>query len=624
VAARPPANPYSPLIVSGSVVLVVAALYLANKVLIPVALAILFTFILAPLVSWLQRHGLKRVLAVSAVVLVTFALLGGFLWIVAEEVSALGEQMETNSQRIAAKIADLQGDGDGIVARLARAVGSFLNLLRKVAGQDAGTKDGQPGRQPTRVVVENAEPIGGLSWFPVVAGPVLELLVSAALVIMLVAFMLIRREDLRNRLLGLIGHGRVGLTTRALDEAAQRISRYLSTLLAINAGFGTAFAIILVILGVPYAFLWGFLTGLLRFVPYVGTWVSLLLPLTISVAVAETWTQPIVMMVLFAVLELTTANVIEPLLFSHSTGISQVALLVAAAFWTWLWGPIGLVMSTPLSVCLVVLGKYVPQLAFFDVLLGDEPVLSQHVSYYQRLLAKDEDEATELVEEELKLEPIDNIYDRLLLPALVLARSDQERGQLPNEDQAFIHHVTSDILETVTGPQQQIHKIAVEGIAEVQGIEPVRVQTVLVGCPARDEVDELALQMLKQLVETSGSQVEVLSSKMLSGEIVSRVAEHGARAVCIASVGPGGLAQTRLMCKRLRGQFPQLTIAVGRWGQDENREQIRQRLQEAGASRVAMSLVELRDFLLPLLRSEGAESVERHTAEAPAAASLAR
>jgi predicted PurR-regulated permease PerM len=601
VPARSSNNPYGPFLVSACVVLVVAALYLANKVLIPLALAILLTFILAPVVIWLQRHGFKRVLPVTLVVLVTVVLLGGFFWIVLEEVSSLGDEISKNRERILAKIDGMRAGDDGVLSRLSNLVGSLLDVTRKAVVPDTTRPKG--AAEPMRVIVENAEPIGGLSWFPAVAGPLLELLVSAALVIMLVVFMLVRREDLRNRVLGLVGRGRVGITTRALDEAAQRISRYLSTLLAINSGFGAIFAIMLFILGVPYAILWGFLTGMLRFVPYMGTWVSLLMPLTFSIAIADTWTQPILMAVLFAALELTTANVIEPLLFSHSTGISQVALLVAAAFWTWLWGPIGLVMSTPLSVCLVVLGKYVPQLEFFDVLLGDEPVLSPDVSYYQRLLAKDEDEATELVEEHLEREPVDSVYDRLLLPALVLARSDQERGQLPGEDQSNILRVTSDILESVTGPQQRIRRIAVEGIAEVQGIEPVRVQAIVIGCPARDELDKLPLQMLKQLLEVSGASVEVLSTKMLSGEVISGVAEQRPSAVCIASVGPGGLAQTRLLCKRLSSQIPNLTIAVGRWSRDDNPDQVRERLLEAGAGRVDTSLLEMRDYLLPLLRA---------------------
>jgi len=579
--------------------LVIAALYVANKVLIPLALAILLTFILAPVVIWLQKHGLKRVLAVAVVVVVTFALLGAFFWIIAEQVSALGQEMAANSKRISAKMKDLQGEGQGFLSNMLKVIRDVSTEMEQATRRP---KDGHAPSQPMPVTIQNAEPIAGLGWFPSVAAPLLELLVSAALVIMLVAFMLVRREDLRDRLFSLVGHGRVTVTTRALDEAARRISRYLMTLLAINTCFGAAFAVVLFILGVPYPLLWGFLTAVLRFVPYVGTWLSLLLPLTISVAnPEETWTQPLLVASLFATLELTTANVLEPLLFSHSTGISQVALLVAAAFWTWLWGPIGLVMSTPLSVCLVVLGKYVPQLSFFDVLLGDGLVLTPPVSFYQRLLARDQDEASDVVEEQLKHEPSEAIYDRLLLPALVLARADKARGRLPPEDQAFINQVIQEVLDTITGPQLQIHKIASDGSARAQGIEPVRANVVVFGCPARDEIDELALQMLRQLLELSGCRLELFSSKMLSAEVVARVAEENVALVCIASVGPGGLAQTRYLCKRLRGQFPNLKLFVGRWGQADDAENLRERLQAAGASRVATSMLEWRDLILPLL-----------------------
>ncbi len=272
-------------------------------------------------------------------------------------------------------------------------------------------------------------------------------------------------------------------------------------------------------------------------------------------------------------------------------------------------------MSTPLSVCLIVLGKYVPQLAFFDILLGDEPALTPPVNFYQRLLAKDQDEASEGVEEQLKQGPVEGVYDRLLLPALVLARTDQERGQLPPEDQAFVIQATRDVLDDILQPQQQIHKIAAEGVAKVHGVEPVQLRALLVGCPARDGLDELALHMLRQLLEPPGCRLEVLSSKMLSAEVVARVAECSPALVCIGSVGPGGLAQTRYLCKRLQGQFPDLRILVGRLGSGDTIEQVRERLRAAGAFQVAVSVLELRDFILPLVPVAAPAKAEKEEAQ---------
>jgi predicted PurR-regulated permease PerM len=617
VAAHSPSNHYGPFLIAGTVVLVVAALYLARTVLIPLALATLLAFILAPAVIWLQRHGLKRVLAVTVVVLVAFALLGIFFWEIAQQVSGLGQEMAANSERITKKIKDLQGDQEGVV-------GNFLKVFRDVGKEmeRATRKPGEDGERaaPTPVVVQKSDIADSLGWFPILAAPLAEVLASVFLVIMLVVFMLVRREDLRDRLFGLIGHGRVTMTTRALDEATQRISRYLATLLAINTGFGTVFALVLFFLGVPYAFLWGFLTGVLRFVPYVGTWLSLLLPLTISVAIADTWTQPLLMVAIFTALELATANIVEPLLFSHSTGISQIALLVAAAFWTWLWGPLGLVLSTPLSVCLVVLAKYVPQLAFFDVLMGDEPVLTPPVMFYQRLLARDQDEAAEVVEEQLQQNNFEGIYDRLLLPALVIARDVQERNLLPPDEQAQVSQGMQEILDTILEPQQRIHRIAADGVAKVHGLEPVRPGAVVFGCPARDEVDELALKMLQQLLEPAGCRIEVFSSKTLAAEIMGQVTEQDPALVCIGSVGPGGLAQTRYLCKRLKSQFPDLKTLVGRWSQGDHVDQVRERLLAAGAYQVVTSLLALRDLIVPLLpvaaAAVAANKEKLHLAEA--------
>jgi hypothetical protein len=314
------------------------------------------------------------------------------------------------------------------------------------------------------------------------------------LVIVLVVFMLIYGEDLRDRMIRLIGHGRLLITTRAIDEASQRISRYLIMQLVINASFGLALGIGLFLIGVPYVLLWGVLAAVLRFIPFVGSWLVAAILLTFSVAVFPGWTQPLLVSALVAALELVSNQVMEPLLYGHSTGISPVALIIAAAFWTWLWGPVGLALSTPLTTCLVVLGKYVPHLEFLDILLGDEGTLDAGMGFYQRLVARDQDEAVAVVEDYLQNHPAETVYDDILVPALVLAKRDRTRGELTTDDEQFIYQVTRDILNDIL--PSQVTQSAGNEITTGEHAGP---QVILLGCPARDEADELALHMFAQL-----------------------------------------------------------------------------------------------------------------------------
>jgi predicted PurR-regulated permease PerM len=587
------------LVMLGSLTLVVAAFYLAQKILIPLALATLIAFILTPGVLWLQRHRLPRIVAVLLMVALSLGLVVGVFWMVSAQVAQLANELPGHTETIKAKIADLQSNSQGVISRFADMLHEITKEIqdkevqRKEQQQGAGAAAREEAEKPVPVVVLNQNPLT-YSMFAFLAVPTVEVLLDTLFVTMLVIFMLMRREDLRDRIIQLVGHGSLTVTTRALDEAADGISSFLLMQLAINAVFGICLGLGLHFLGVKFAFLWGILGGVLRFVPYIGVWVALLFPLTLSVALFDGWAQPMKVLGLFVALELLAANVGEPLLFSHSTGASPVALLVAAAFWAWLWGPIGLVLSTPLMVCLIVLSRYVPGLGFFGVLLGSEPVLGAPVRYYQRLLAEDQDEAIELVEDYLQTHPVEGIYDQLLLPALVMAQRDRQRGELSKDAEAFIYQATRAVLEDIVSPQQAA------GSASTPAAE--REKVCVLGCPARSEADELALQMFHQLMEPAGWNVEVVSGEKLCAEVVSQVEEEQPSMVVIASVPPGGLAQTRYLCKRLRLQDPDLKIAVGRWGQGEVNEKIQERLLSAGADYVAITLLETRAQVVPLIQ----------------------
>ena len=420
-----------------SLVLVVGILYFAKPFIVPLALAILLTFVLTPIVSAFQHVGLRRVPAVLVTVVLALSAFGTVGWGVGLQVNSLVHQLPEHKEKIKQKISDLRGSGEGALAK-------FLQMLRELSDVPENTEAALPGRE-TQVVLARPEESSSFERLAVAVVPMLEPLATAGLVVILVIFMLSSREDLRNRLIGLLGDVHLGGTTRVIADTAQRLSSFLLTQLLVNVGFGTLFGVCLLVIGVPYAFLWGFLTGLLRFVPYVGTWISVLFPLTLSFALAPDWTQPILVLAVFAVMDLVVGNAVEPLLFGHSTGVTPIALLVAAAFWTWVWGTIGLVLSTPLTVCLVVLGQHVPRFRFFALLLGDQPPLEAHVSYYQRLLSKDVKEAKEIASDHAKAHGAEKVFDDVLMPALVLALLGRQEG-LSTEDEDYFFQETTGIL----------------------------------------------------------------------------------------------------------------------------------------------------------------------------------
>jgi hypothetical protein len=353
------------------------------------------------------------------------------------------------------------------------------------------------------------------------------------------------------------------------------------------------------LIGVPYAVLWGFLAAVLRFIPYVGPFAAAIMPSALSLAVFQGWLWPIVVVGLFLVLELLNNMVLEPLLYGESAGVSKVGLLVAIAFWTWLWGPVGLVLATPLTVCVVVLGKYVPQLDFIGVLMSDQPVMEPNVSYYQRLLAMDQAEAAEIVEEHLKTHPKEHLFDGVLIPALNYTRRDRELGRLTEDGEQFVFRATREILEDLNSLKPQSSS-ELSDSTTTDGNSPVILPKVaILGCPAQDEADELALLMFRQLLDSTRCEVEIMSDTMLTAEVVARIGEKSPAMICIAAVPPGGLAQTRYLCKRLRARFPDLKIAVGRWGtgsEDTNS------ILLAGADKVGTTMIETRDQIVQLIQ----------------------
>jgi predicted PurR-regulated permease PerM len=531
---------------------VVTALYWARVILVPLALAIYFAFILTPPVLWLQRRGLPRVPAVMLVLaasLVAFAATG---LVVGRQVVQLTRSLPDHREKIKAKATTVK---EWMTANEGGRLALLFNELTEMFAEDP-KKDSAEGNTPPTVVIEREPP--WVARAQSVLTPAAEALGQGAFTFILLAFMLHRREDLRNRVIRLLGQGRLTTATKAVDDMSRRVSRFLLVQFLLNGTFGVVVTIGMLLIGVPYAPLWGFLAFLMRYVPYIGTWIAVIPPTVFTFAVSDTWAPPIVVFALFIGLELLAGNVAEPLLFGHSLGLSEVAQLVAAAFWAFLWGPVGLILSGPLTVCLLMLGKYVPQWRFLSVLLGDEPVLSPRMAFYQRLAARDHDEAAEIVEKVLAERPAEQVFDDVLVPVLVTARRDAADGRLSDDDLRFVTESVREIAEEVpeAGP----------GEAPPAGLRPIRVLVI----PAKDAVDRAAADLFARLLDPALWEVEAAPANALTSELVERIEKSRPAVAVIAALPPGGLAHTRYLCKRLRQRFPELKLVVGRWAAPED------------------------------------------------------
>jgi predicted PurR-regulated permease PerM len=610
--------------------IIVAILYLLNGVLIPVVLAGVLTFILCPLVMYLQRWGLGRVSAVVATMVLTSFVIGGLIALVGLQVNSLANDLPKYQQNIRKKVTELRaGTKGGALDRIRAAV---QDVVQEQPPEIV------PGMQASETVSAHIVADEGLLskiLAPLRAlNPILEPMAKGLLALILTIFMLIRREDLRNRMISFAMEGSLTTTTKALDEAGRKISRYMILQLITNGIFGLLIGVGLYFIGIPYALLWGLCAAILRYVPYIGAWMAAAPPLAISFVTVPGWTAMVIVFILFLFLELITGNVLEPRLYGKGIGVSEVALLVCAAFWAWVWGPVGLILATPLTVCLVVAGKYVPPLAFFNRLLGDSPALKPYVVYLQRLLARDEIEAAAIVQTYLAQNAPESVYDNLFLPALALARQDRISGVMTAEDERFVLYQTTVIMKNLlslsTEPELRSTNIRPQSlfanIARLLDNDSSQTRSAisdrktedtgrkqypavrLFGLPAHHEVDELTLQMLNQLVLPSGIQVEILSTKMVPSEIIAQVSMQKPKLVFVAALPPGGMPQACYFCESLRAVSPNMGIVVGCWGMESNLDELISKLQAAGANYVTTTLLGGRSHIWEMLRSSTSPS----------------
>jgi len=437
---------------------VIAILYFAREVFIPITLAVLLSFLLAPAVRWLRRLRAGRVGAVALTVLLAFMAISGCAAVVIGEVSSLAQQLPEYRYNLQTKVRSLPGmiPGGGVFRR---ATEMFRDLGKELSNEETqGAATSNPSAngaaetqslKPIPVQIREPEP-GPVQIVQSIIGPLLQPLAASGLVIVFVIMILLEREDLRDRMLRLAGRHDLHRTTEAMNDAAQRISSYLLSQLVVNISCGLPIGIGLVVIGIPNAALGGIMTVLLRFIPYLGIVIAAAFPLALAIAVAPDWTLLLWTALLFVGIELVVSNIVEPLVYGGTTGLSSVALIAAATFWTWLWGPIGLLLSTPLTVCLVVLGRHVQQLQFLDVLLGNDPVLTAEETFYQRILANDPEEATEQAEEFAKDRSLAEFFDEVVMPALARAQADSDRGVLSSESRATFKNAIEVMVENLS------------------------------------------------------------------------------------------------------------------------------------------------------------------------------
>jgi predicted PurR-regulated permease PerM len=536
-----------------TLVLVVAVLWAAKAILLPLALGIILAFALTPVVKLFDRYRLPRFAGVALTMLLALGIVGGIGYVVVDQFAELSTQLTRYTSSMRRKVAELRPGKDATLQQLTRTIDRVTEQL------DDNATDLRRS-QPVRVI----EPRSAVQRMRETGGSVFEPIASAIIVMALVAFMLGQREDLRDRFIRLLGSESVSLTTRLMDEATYRVSQFLLWQTLINVLFGALIAGGLFWIGVPYAALWGGFTAVLRFVPYVGTLLAVLMPASLAFATFPGWAETVQTLALFLTLDFVTAWFIEPLVFGRRTGVSSFALLVSALFWIWVWGPVGLLLSTPLTVCIAVLGRNVRSLRFLAVIFAEEPALTPHIRFYQRLLARDEDEAT-LVIERMR-EEVGNVgvIQDVLLPALLLVSQHRSQNEITEEDEGFILDVINE-----TGLQMAP---ADEG----QQVAPV------IGLAARTPEDQTALELLRAAV---GAKAMTLVPLDLSAEdALNETIEQRPVAVCIGAISPTRGAEVRNFCRRLRSALPETKLIVLRpLTADVDVERSSTRMHEAGA-----------------------------------------
>jgi predicted PurR-regulated permease PerM len=608
---------------------VVAFLYFGREILVPLALASLLSFVLWPVIQLLRKAGFGRALSVLTAVGLSLAGLVGIGAVMAIQVSDLAGELPRYEANLRDKVRAMKGASmpSTAIEKAADTIQGLQEELKK-GGDVPVTIPTNPPTDPMRrgliapagnaanpVVVELHEHAPSvLQTYQDLIKPILSPLTTMALVILFLLFILMQREDLRDRLLRLAGSGDLQRSTLAMNDAADRLSRLFLTQLALNSSFGAVIGIALWFIGVPNPVLWGMLAALMRFVPYVGSIVAAIFPIALAAAVDPSWSMVIATAAMFLVAELLAGQVLEPMLYGQNTGLSPVAVVISALFWTLLWGPVGLLLSTPLTVCLVVLGKHVPALEFLAVVLGDEPALAPEQRLYQRLLAGDIGEVSALAEEELKTPGLARYYDSVAMKALRMAQLDAERGRLPRDAQdalrATILEVTTDLADyTLDSVPADIQDEALseqpEPSLKPQSTGPdsqLSIPSLPIVCVAtRTALDEAAAHLMSQLLTKHGVSTEVIRPSSTS-PLINDGRPGGDTVICLSYFGTDNPFHARFLVRRIKRMAPTTKIIAGFWMLVDDPGKVVEWQKSSGVDFATASLAEAVNICLTVSR----------------------
>jgi len=580
-----------PVVITFLILAIIGFMYAASEVLKPLALAILLSFALTPIARFLENRRVPRVPAVILTVFIALGLIGFMAYNVGRELDTLANNVDQYETTIQNKIKGLKSDQKGAIQKVQEAVADVSKTLSDTKKKDEQIQKVQIAKEPDFLADTESR-----------LGPYLEGLETAFIVLILLLFLMINRENMSDRIIQLFGQGQVSLTTRTTLEVGQRISKYLTIFASMNTAMGIVVGVGCYLIGIEYAVLWGFLAGALRFIPYAGPATAFALPLLFSIARYDTWREPLLLIALYSVLEVAANMALEPIIYGKTTGVSALALLVAAMFWTWLWGPIGLLLSTPLTVSLAVLGKYVPSLHFFATFLHEDVDLDPSVRFYQRLLAGDQDGATAVIDEILKEQPRAEVFDQVIIPTLSLAERDHAHDEIDERQLAFIHRVTTNVLEDLEDePEINLTTLSADALNQPLTTVPVQASGAplqILALPAHDATDSLVLRLLELLMKPTGVALTIGEATASPLEVVERIAADEPDLVLISHLPPDGLTAARYLTRRVRARFPHLPIVVGRWDHDSESETATTNLTKAGAGAVFNSLADARAYLV--------------------------
>jgi predicted PurR-regulated permease PerM len=596
-------------------VVVVSALYLAREVLIPITLAVFLTFFLAPIVKLLQRARLPKVAAVAVSVVLALAVILSVAGLIGTQLKSLVADAPQYQTTVINKFETLHNTMNGFAKQVTGRLGPVYKAPARAPGAPG---DAEPDQPPIPVIVQSSSS-GYLETAKLILEPILSPLSTLAIVLIVTIFILVRQEDLRDRLIRLFGSNDLHRTTLAMDDATQRLTRYFLTQAAINASFGVLIGFGLFLIGLPSPILWGLLAALLRFVPYVGAITAAILPVALAAAVDPGWSMALWTAGLFIVAEGVTGQILEPVLYGSSAGLSPTAVVIAAIFWSWIWGPIGLILSTPLTLCLVVLGRHVRHLEFFDVLLGDRPALTPVETLYQRLLAGDPDEVLEQADELLKGRALSSYYDDIALKALRLVANDLSRGVLQPAQLEKIQDVMLGLIQDLE-PHEDVdptltEKQAKAAVVEVAGVTRPERETTTQPAPqgqvhesanlpdvwrtersvlcvaGRDPLDGVVASMLAQLLRKHGLGAQAALHGEVSRFAIKTLDTTGVALIFITYAElQGNPPHMRYLLRRIRQRFPLCPVFVGFWDPDEALLGDPAAQEMAGATAFAISL----------------------------------